>query len=198
MGANMTVEKYLDRLAAKTPIPGGGSAAALAGAIGISLLLMSARYMSGKAGMGTPTAKLHKIIQFAERSQKRLKKLMAEDEIAYLRLSRQLKKRRSENITKLYKKAADVPMEACRVLHEGLKKCEELFPYCKTSIVSDLAEAAILMEAGFLSAKANVDINLKEIKDAQYTKSLRNYLSNLSRSVLNTKNKVLKQWRRTY
>jgi methenyltetrahydrofolate cyclohydrolase len=194
----MTVDRYLDRLAAKTPVPGGGSAAALAGAIGISLLLMTARYMSGKAGGGMPTAELHKLIRFAERSQHRLKKIMAEDEIAYLRLSRRLKKRRSKDISMSYKRAADVPMKACLVLHEGLKKCERLIPHCKTSIASDLAEAAILMEAGFLSAKANVDMNLKEIKDAQYTKRSRNHLSNLAGSVSMAKNKVLKQWRRTY
>ena len=195
MSYKMTIDRYLDRLAAKSPAPGGGSAAALVGAIGISLLAMAARYTARKTDKGVLYTKLSKILEFAERSRRRLEKLMAEDEAAYLRLSKGLKKRGVKNITRLYKSAAEVPLEVCAILQNGLGKCNELSAYCKTSLVSDLAEAAILLEAGFLAAKFNVEINLGGIKDVVYTRKVRSSLSKSRMSIPKMKRKVLNRIR---
>lgn len=178
-----TIGEYLDRLAAQTPAPGGGSAAALVGAIGASLLSMVARYTAKKKILtSTVRAKISRISEFAERSSRRLKKLMVEDEKAYSRLSRVLAKK-AVNKTRLYKNASAVPLEACVVIEKTLKKCEELSVHCKASIASDLVEAALILEAAFLSAKLNVEINLDGIKDIIYTRKVRKALSRLSASV---------------
>ena len=177
------IGEYLDRLAAKTPAPGGGSAAALVGAIGASLLSMVARYTAKKKALTSAArAKISRISEFAERSSRRLKKLMVEDEKAYSRLSRALAKK-AANKTRLYKNAAAVPLEACVVIEKALKKCEELSVYRKASIASDLVEAALILEAAFLSAKLNVEINLDGIKDIIYTRKVRKALLRLSTSV---------------
>ena len=191
MSYKITLDRYLDKLAARSPTPGGGSAAALVGAVGMSLVSMVARYTAKKANKGTLCTKLSKISGFTERARRRLKRLMIEDEKAYLQLSRRLKKRGAKDIRAFYKNAAEVPLEVCATLQEGLKRCEELSVYCKASLASDLAEAALLLEAAFLSAKFNVDINLGGIKDVVYTRKVRRSLTKQRISVLRTKRKVL-------
>ena len=94
-------------------------------------------------------------------------------------------------MAKLYKDAAEVPAKVCETLHEGLKRCAKLSTDCGKSIASDLAEAAILMEAGFLSAKATVEINLRYTKDVAYAKKRRKTLLKLQRSASRLKKKVL-------
>ena len=179
----MTIDEYLDKLAAKSPVPGGGSAAALVGAIGISLLSMVARYTEKRAGGRTLSSEISEISRFAERSSRRLRKLMTEDERAYLMLWRQLKRKDSSGLSKLYKGATAPPLEICTILQEGMKKCEALSGYSSKSLASDLAEAALLMKAGFSSAKLHVNINLGGISDSAYTKGVRKSLSGLTKRI---------------
>ena len=185
----MTIEKYLDKLAARSPVPGGGSAAALVGAIGMSLLSMVAKYAVKKT---SSPSKLSRILKFIEHSQQRLKRLMIEDEACYLRLSKAIKRRGRKEITNLYKKALEVPLEVCTILCEGAKTSDELLIFCKTSLASDLREAAVLLEAGFLSAKLNVEINLDGIKDAQYGRKIRRLLLKQGMAVQKVRKRILK------
>lgn len=190
----ITIDKYLDGLAARMPVPGGGSAAALVGAIGMALLSMVARYMVKKNNREATYKKLSRILQFTESSRRRLRKLMNEDEAAYLRLSKGIRGR-DANIIRLYKSAAEAPLEVCAILQEGLKRCEQLYSHCKTSLASDLAAAALLLEAGFLSAKANIDINLAGITDKMYTKNVRSSLLKQKIFVQKAKKRIMKKWR---
>ena len=192
MTYKMTIDSYLDKLAAKGPTPGGGSAAALIGAIGMSLLSMVAKYIAKRNNRGASYGKLSKIEEFTEHSRRRLRKLMSKDETAYLRLSKG-KREGAKDITKLYKGAAEVPLEVCQILQEGLNKCAELCSYCKRTLLSDLAEAALLLEAGFLSAKLNIEINLAGIKDAVYTKKIRNSVQRRKTAAQKTKSGILKK-----
>ena len=194
MHYKITIDKYLNELAKKSPVPGGGSAAALTGAIGIGLLSMAARYTAKKSDSGKLRARLSEISKFTEYSRRRLKKLMAEDEKAYLRLSKTLRRcKAKKNITALYKSAANPPLEVCGILKEGLENCISLCAYCRRYLISDLAEAALLMEAGFLSAKLNVDINLAGIKNKRYTKKVRNLLRRQASAVSKAKSQILKK-----
>ena len=187
----MTIDSYLDKLAARSPVPGGGSAAALTGAIGISLLSMVARYIAKKSKRTTIYRKLTKILEFTEYSRRHLRKLMREDEAAYLKLSEAIKKRGTKDISKFYKDAAEVPLEISAILKEGIDKCKELCAYCTTTLASDLAEVSLLLEAGFLSAKLNVEINLIGIKDASYAKQVNNFLLRHKIAISKTKKAIL-------
>lgn len=186
------MDKYLNRLAAITPAPGGGSAAALVGATGMSLLSMVVRYVAKKKDNRASRNKLSKILDFTENSRRRLQKLMIEDEVAYLRLSKG-RKLNKKNLMTLYKDAALAPLEACKIIYKGMMKGEEVSLYCKTSVASDLAEAALILEAGFLSAKLNVDINLKSMKASIYKKKIKSSLSRWGREVVKTKDRIFKK-----
>ena len=190
----MSFDEYLNKLAKKSPVPGGVSAEALTGAIGIALLSMVARYTVKKSDSGKVRARLSKISKFTEYSRRRLKKLMAEDEKAYLRLSKTLKRGKAKkDIAALYKSAAAPQLEVCGILKEGLKNCLLLCAYCRKCLVSDLAESALLMEAGFLSAKFNVDINLAGVKNKRYTNEVRKLLRKQVNAASKAKSQILKK-----
>ena len=172
MAEEISLDNYLEKLAAKTPTPGGGSAAALVGALAAALLSMAAKYVSGKAKMPKSQRRISSMIRFNEKALRRLKILMREDEKAYYRLAGEIKCRRPKNILRLYKDAIKVPLEVCGIVAECASGCPELCDYCGTSIISDVAEAVILCEAAFASAKLNVGINLRSIEDPFYKKKV--------------------------
>jgi len=188
----MEIKRYLEKLAAKSPVPGGGSAAALTGAIGMSLMSMAAGYTAKKV-FAARRAGLSEIIGFAASSRRRLLELMAEDEKAYLRLSGALRKKGKKDtaaIAVFYKKAAAPPLEMCRVLNDGLKRCARLSAFCSKALASDLAEAAILMEAGFASARLNAEINLDGACDKAYAGRMRRWLDKKGALARKIKEKV--------
>ena len=187
----MTIDKYLDKLAAKTPVPGGGSAAALIGAVGMALLSMTAMYTSKRAGS---RSNIPEIVKFAGRSRRRLLKLMRRDEEAYLKLSKAMKGRGEEGITRLYRNATLVPLEISTILEEGIKRCGRLSPHCRRCLATDIVEAVLFLEAGFLSAKLNAEINLGGIKDEACARKVRLSLSRRKNSIKNIKKRILKKW----
>ena len=190
------MDRYLNNLAAKSPVPGGGSAAALVGALGMSLLCMAARYLAGKKDVKGSRAKLTEIIKFADRSRRRLRKLMREDEMAYLQLSRAIKKRGRRDLSRLYRRAADVPLEVSTILAKGAVRCSELSVYCRSAIASDVAESVILMEAGFLSACLNIGVNLAGIKSSSYLRKAKNTILKNQSAIRNAKRKTFKKLKR--
>lgn len=185
MARNISLNEYLNRLAAKTPAPGGGSAAALVGALGAALLAMAAKYTLNKAKTATARSRVLSAAEFSEIALHRLMALMHEDEEAYNRLAREIKKRHPGNMLRLYKAAIDVPMEVCEIASKSATKCLEVCDYCKTSIISDIVEAAVLCEAAFLSAKLNIQVNLCSIEDAAY-------INRICKKLRNSENKIRK------
>ncbi|MBL7071205.1 MAG: cyclodeaminase/cyclohydrolase family protein [Candidatus Omnitrophica bacterium] len=187
MSNKILLSEYLDRLAARGPAPGGGSAAALTGCIGMSLLSMAAKYIAGK----DKSRKIKEIIKKTGSSRLRLRRLMDEDEAAFLRLWSDL--RRKKSTAGSFKAAIRAPLEVCELAAEGLKWCEYLRCRCKTSIACDLVEAAVLLEAGFLSASLNAEINLGGVKDKSYARKVRNTILKQKKSVRKIKADVLKK-----
>lgn len=81
------LHKYLDDLASASPTPGGGSTAALCGAMGSSLVCMVARLTLSKAEYAAVHAEIEELVQRAESLRARFQTLIAEDMEAYGRLS---------------------------------------------------------------------------------------------------------------
>src|SRR5207237_1266611 len=77
------VTSFADRIAAKTPTPGGGSAAALAGALGAALATMAARFTLGKAKYAEVEPRMRAIEEEGLRLKTRLLELVEEDALSY-------------------------------------------------------------------------------------------------------------------
>ncbi|MDI6606775.1 MAG: cyclodeaminase/cyclohydrolase family protein [Candidatus Omnitrophota bacterium] len=157
-----SLKKYLDDLSAKLPAPGGGSAAALSAALGVSLISMVVNFTLGKPKYARYEDDLKEILKNSEELRGEFLNLVDLDVSAY----------KSKNI----RDALDVPFMLARLAFEGIKLCPPLLKRGNINLISDVAVAAVLLESAFSSAVYNVDINLKVIADKKLSAPIRKEL----------------------
>jgi formiminotetrahydrofolate cyclodeaminase len=167
---DQTIKKYLDDLAAKLPAPGGGSAAALNAALGVSLLSMVANFTAGKPKYSKYEPDLQKILAGSEKLRGEFLNLVDLDVSAYN--------------SKEVRQALNVPFMCCRLCFEAAKLCPELVKKGNVNLISDVAVAAVMIEGAFASAYFNVDINLKLLQDKALARSMRKELDKKQKTVL--------------
>lgn len=164
-----SIKKYLDDLAAKLPAPGGGSAAALNAAMGVSLISMVVNFSIGKPKYAQYENELKKILGKSENLREQFLNLVDLDVAAY----------KSKNL----RDALGVPFMVCRLCFEGIKLCPALIKKGNINLISDVAVAAILLESAFTSAYFNVEINLKSSGDKKLTSAIRKELKQKERII---------------
>ena len=160
---DQTLKKYLDDLAAKLPAPGGGSAAALTASLGVSLISMVVNFTLGKPKYAKYEKELKTILSRSEKLREKFLNLVDLDVLAY----------KSKNI----RDALDIPFMVCRLCFEGVKLCPPLIKKGNINLISDVAVAAVLLEAAYTCAYFNVEINLKSLSDKKLTKVMRKELA---------------------
>ena len=151
MYANKSIKRYLNDLAGRLPAPGGGSGAALAAGLGAALIGMVINFTLGKPRYARYQGDLTRMLSASERIRRRLLELVDLDVLAF----------KSKDINK----AVNVPLEVSRLCSEAMRLCPPLVKKGNINLISDVAVAAILLEAGFSSASFNILINLKNLKD---------------------------------
>lgn len=188
-----SIKAYLDDLAAKKPAPGGGSAAALSAAIGAGLVSMVANYTVGNPAHKACRDEIADILVRAENYRMELEALVDEDIEAYGRLSEGLKApgKDRDGIEALYKEAVVPPFETCKIASECLRLCKTIAGCGNKKLITDVAVAAILLEGAFFSAKFNVYINLKYIKDMEYAGGVHGVLAGLEEELPALKEEIL-------
>ncbi len=164
----LRAQELLDRLASPDPTPGGGSAAALAGATGAALVLMVTGMSKTRTGAPEERARLDAALGWAREAGQRLRRLVEEDTQAYdavvaayklPRGSDAEKAARREAIARAMALATDVPVqtgEACLVV---LKAAQEAAEHGNPNALSDARTAGALAWAGLRGAAENVRIN---------------------------------------
>jgi len=187
------IHEYLNDLAARKPAPGGGSAAALSAAIGAALMSMVANYTAVNPKYKEGEARVAVISKKSERYRAELQALVDEDAEAYEKLSAGLKGTDKDSPQRegLYKEAMKPPFEVCKITAEALKLCEELARYGNKNLITDTAIAAILLEGAFHSAKFNVYLNMKYIKDIDFVGEAYKILAPLEESMPKLKEDIL-------
>jgi formiminotetrahydrofolate cyclodeaminase len=180
------LQTYLDELASSQPTPGGGSAAALSGAMGAGLASMVARLTLGKADYATVQPEIEAISQQTERLRARFQQLMQEDIEAYGRLSATFKLPRStpaekaartEAVQKQLAGAALVPLEVAECAAELLHYCLRIAEIGNANVLSDVATGAALAASAGTGASWMVRTNLRAMKDLELVNILTNRLS---------------------
>lgn len=178
MFSDMTVGNFVDSLASSDAVPGGGSAGAIGGAFGASLILMALRISFKKTGMNDVAGAIEADL---ERGRAVLLSLADLDSEAYSVVMNayglpkdtpELKERRASAIQSALRNAAEVPMNTARACFSVMRLAFEAFPLCKDSCFSDAASGFHLACAGFRSALFNVMINLSSIKDEEFCGSM--------------------------
>ncbi len=183
MYRNQPLENYLKDAAAGTPTPGGGSVAALVGALATTMASMSTQFTVGREKFKQYDAQLKKILEGCEKSRETLLALMEEDITVYGGLSKayglpkstdEEKKARTEAIQKATVIAMEVPVKAVMSCLYVLELTRELVDIANPNLISDVGVAAFLADAAFQCAKLNVEINLAAIKNTAIVEKVRN------------------------
>lgn len=151
-----SIKDYITDLAAKKPAPGGGSAAALCGALGVSLLEMSCNYTIGNEKFKEQWAQIGQILREVTSARERLNRLLDEDVAAYSKVAEaykmpketeQQKKVRKEAIQEAMKGSSSVAQEIRGVCLEVSKFVPVLLEKGNPNLASDVRCAKILLDA---------------------------------------------------
>ena len=177
-----TVAQFLDELASKAPVPGGGSVSALSGALAAGLVTMVCDLTIGKKRYAGVEDEIRRIRGKAEALRRRLQELLQGDVEAYGRLAAayKLPRETDEEQADRYAVLQEATMEATRVpleIAEAAAAAVELAaPAAEKGsklAVSDAGIAALLGEAAVYSALMNVKINLPTLDDELFTDEVR-------------------------
>ena len=174
---DQTVGEYLQALASTAAVPGGGSAAALAAAMGAALLSMVAKLSAKKANAVEDREVLEGLVPDLDELAGRLLQLSQDDIDAYRAVIDARKSgAQGEAISRAYERAAEVPLEVAIAAARGLALVPEVSRRAWEMTASDLAVGSELLETGFAGALGNVAINLPELQGEAAARIERAYL----------------------
>jgi formiminotetrahydrofolate cyclodeaminase len=166
---DLTVRRFTERLATSDPVPGGGSAAALAGAMGAALVRMVVELSTGRPGAEGRDADLAEIGAAAGAAQSELLALAERDAAAYdavvharrlPRASDDDRRARDARLAAAVREATRVPLETARISARVFGLAELLAPIGNRNAISDVGVAALLASTALRGAALNVEINL--------------------------------------
>ena len=161
---DQTVGAYVEALASTAAVPGGGSAAALAAAMGAALVRMVAKISAKKAKQESDRAALDGLVPKLDQLAAQLLDLSQQDIDAYRAVIDGRKREAdSEEIQRAYVGAAEVPLAAARAATEALALAAEVSKHAWEMTASDLAAGNELLHTGLSGALGNVAINLPEL-----------------------------------
>lgn len=199
--AEKSLQSFLDEVASAEPAPGGGSVAALSGALGASLVAMVCRLTIGKKGYEAVSDEMQAILPRAEALQRELRDLMQADTDAYARvmdaykLPKQTdaeKNARTRAIQDALKHASDVPLRVAELCAKVLELARPIAEKGNKNAASDGGVGALMAEAGLRGAAFNVSINLGAISDEAFVREHRTRVQQLLADAEQRKNEILK------
>lgn len=163
---DMTVAEYLASLAAATPVPGGGSAAALAGAMGSALLCMVARIAFRKAKEAPAQESLRWLEIEFERSMDDLQVLSQEDIDAFdaVIVARREAGKDSRRFAEAIAEATRVPLDTADAADRALRIAERLKPLVPSVAASDFEVGCDFLGTAYRGGMANAAINLPDLQ----------------------------------
>jgi len=177
MMSQSSIDRFLDRLASGDPTPGGGSAAAIMGAMGAALVSMVCNVSFGKKGYEAAEPELRNMLVRSEELRGRLAAMVAEDIAAFDGLmaayklpksSDEEKSRRAETIQASLKRATLVPLECARACSEVVQMARRAADLGYKHVISDVGVGVAAADSALRSAALNVFINAPSLKDRRF------------------------------
>jgi formiminotetrahydrofolate cyclodeaminase len=172
-----SVEKFLDDLASAAPTPGGGSAAAIMGAMGAALISMVCNVTLGKKGQEAAAAEMQAVRTESEKSRAQLTAMVADDVAAFDGLmaayrlpksSDDEKTRRAEAIQSSLRGATETPLACARACAEVIALSKRAGEHGYAGVISDAGVGVLAANAALRSAALNVYINAPALKDRAF------------------------------
>lgn len=205
--SKLPLADFLRALASEAPTPGGGTAAAVAGAMGAGLVEMVAALTLSKEKYASAHAAVRAIAEAATAARESLSGLAREDSEAYDRVvearrlpkeSPEQKEERNRLLSVANRLATEVPMRTARAAVRLLAALPELVEKGNPNAASDAGSAALLLEAATESALLNVGINLAGISDADFVGQMQRETADLQTEAQRLRDQVLAAVRRRF
>ena len=175
-----SLEDLLASFASPDPTPGGGSASAVAGALGAALLTMVAALPKTRTGSDEDRAALRTAAAALQEMQQQLTRAVDADTSAYDAVVAAYKQPKATDADLASRKAAiqralraatDVPLGVMRLSAAALEQASIVAAHGHHAAGSDVGVAVALLSAGLTGARLNVEINLGGLSDAAYNEA---------------------------
>jgi glutamate formiminotransferase/formiminotetrahydrofolate cyclodeaminase len=179
---------FVEEVASKKPVPGGGSVAATSGALAGALLAMVCNLTIGKRKYQDLEEELKGVLSQVEKTRRELKDLVIKDSESYQGVmdARKLtqhtdieEKRREGAIQEATKQAAIVPLKIMEKSLEILNLSKTVAEKGNVNAVSDAGVAALMAFAAILGAGYNVKINLGSLEDQSFVEKTKKTLQEI-------------------
>ncbi len=181
---NIQIDEFIKDLSSKSPVPGGGGASALIGAIGVSLCSMVANLTSGKKKYEAYQKDLESIIVRTQSAINKLLTLVQKDAEVFEPLSAAYgipkeQQNREEILENALIIACSVPLEILQEVENALDIIEQLSVKGAKLAISDVGVAASACRCAMESTIMNVYINTKLMKNREYASKINRDAENL-------------------
>jgi len=173
----LKISEFVDEVSRDTPAPGGGSIAALAGALGSALASMVVNLSIGKGEFDSRYEELCQLAEKAQAAKDELIRAVDADTEAFnevivgMRMAKDTQEQmalRSKAIQAGYKLASEVPLRTAQLCREVLDFCQSAADIGNKAVMSDAGVGALMAYAGVQGAIHNVRINLPHTKDEAF------------------------------
>ncbi|MFN2138522.1 MAG: glutamate formimidoyltransferase [Candidatus Promineifilaceae bacterium] len=188
-------DAFIEATAASTPAPGGGSAAALAGALAAALTQMVAGLTTGRKKYAGVAAEAELVGRRAAQLRSRLTEAIAEDAAAFnavmaaFRQNGVSDERKEAMIQEATLEAARVPLEVARLSLETAELAAHIAEIGNVNAATDAAAGALLARAAVGTAALNVKVNITQLADQELAGELRSEIERVEAGI----NEVVEQ-----
>ena len=187
-----TVNEFIDETASVKPTPGGGSIAALAGALGAALTSMVCNLTIGRKKYAAVQKEMEDVLGQSENLRNAFARLVDEDSEAFntvmnaLNLPKETeeeKTKRSAAIQHATKNATEIPLRVMQLCEQALILTGSAAQKGNSNSISDAGVAALLLRAACFGANLNVQINLGSITDPGFVQETTSRAESIGRRV---------------
>ncbi|WIF94886.1 cyclodeaminase/cyclohydrolase family protein [Caminicella sporogenes] len=195
-----SIKEFLEETASSSPVPGGGSIAALSAATALALVEMVANLTIGKKGYEEVQEEMKKIASRAEEGRKEFINDIDRDADAFDKVmaafklpknTDEEKSSRKQAIQESFKNAALVPLEVAKKALNSMEMISTIVEKGNQNAVTDGAVAAMMARTAVLSALYNVKINLGSIKDEEFVNKLSKEVDEIESKVKELEKSIL-------
>jgi len=176
--------EFVEALASKAAVPGGGGACALVGAVGAALGIMVGNLTVGKKKYADVESDIMVLMDKTSSIQTELLRLVDEDAVVFEPLSKAYgipkdDPKRDEIMESCLREAAGVPMRIMRLACEAIELHREFSEKGSALAVSDAGTGVVFCWAAMYGAALNVKVNTKYMIDREYAGKLNSEVSEL-------------------
>ena len=198
--ADLSIKEFLAKTASNSPVPGGGSIAALSAAIAASLSEMVAHLTIGKKGYEALEEEMQEIAKDAFQYRERLIRYIDKDSNAYNDVmaafklpkgTEQERNNREGAIQEALINATLVPLDVARDAFKIIELAGKAVKQGNKNAVTDAGVAVMMARTAALSALYNVKINLASIKDANFVEKIREETKHMESEIVNRESEIL-------